>query len=156
MTSSHIQNWVKQKNMLRNMWMVPRTLWPRFQVSLGNGSPPWVSQIKVSVDPSCTGSLTLSSNLPCSDRMMGVEGGTEINLKSALDMSTKHGLLYIWMEGFRTWVTLYLEGKLWRKSSQDLFAPEQWASARFLAIKIFQSTFKRLFKNLSRLTEKFS
>ena len=29
----------------------------------------------------------------CSDRMMGVEGATEINLKPALDMSTKHGLL---------------------------------------------------------------
>ena len=34
--------------------------------------------------------------------MIIVEGGTEINLKSALDMSTKHGLLHIWMEGFKT------------------------------------------------------
>ena len=29
----------------------------------------------------------------CFDRMMEVEGGTEINSMSALDMSTKHGLL---------------------------------------------------------------
>ena len=30
--------------------------------------------------------------------MMGVEGGTEISSKSALDMSTKHGLLYTWKQ----------------------------------------------------------
>ena len=36
----------------------------------------------------------------CSDWMMGVEGGTEINLKSGLDMSTKQGLLWVWIKAF--------------------------------------------------------
>lgn len=54
------------------------TIWFLFQVNRGNGSPPWVSQIKVKVEPSCTGSLTLSSALPCSERTNGGEEGTAI------------------------------------------------------------------------------